>query len=113
MAKQEYLFPDALGLAPYREEVGHMIGHISKEVHRPSSLKRGMPELLSDHDLIFERPMWLPKLFQFVDEDMRKALELRGFVSLLQVALVFSTCFIPWALFGALVERWSPLHHTF
>ena len=111
MTEEEYLFPDALGLAPFREDIGCAIGHISEEVRGLPFLRRGMPKLFSGNDPTFEWPAWLPELLRFVDEDMKKALELRGFGSLLQVGLAFSTWFIPWALFGALVERWSPLSH--
>ena len=32
MAEGEYLYPDALGLTLYREDVEHMIGHLSEAV---------------------------------------------------------------------------------
>ena len=54
----------------------------------------------------------MPKILWFIDEEMRQALGLRGFGNLLWVASMFPTRFIPWALFDALVERWSPLSHT-
>ena len=41
MAEEEYLHPDALGLALHREDVGHSIGHISEAVRGSSS--RRMP----------------------------------------------------------------------
>ena len=76
MAEEEYLYPDALGLAPFREDIGRAIGHISEEVWGPSSLRWGMPKLFSGNDPTFERPAWLFELLRFVDEDMKKALEL-------------------------------------
>ena len=81
MAEEEYLYPDALGLAPFCKDVGRSIGHISEVVRGPSLW--GMPKLFLGNDPTFERPAWLPELLSYVDEDMKRALELRGFGSLL------------------------------
>ena len=60
MDEEEYLYLDALGLAPFREDVGCAIGHINEEVRGPSSLRQGMPKLFFGNDPTFERPTWFP-----------------------------------------------------
>jgi hypothetical protein len=81
MTEEEYLHPDTLGLALYRKDVGRSIGHISEAVRGPSLWR--MLKLFDSGDLTFERPAWLPELLSHVDEDMKRALDLRGFGSLL------------------------------